>query len=60
MEKCCGTCFNHLGGIYDCCRLNLEKECREDDYQAWEPKRKEVRANDERQAEAERPVPARN
>lgn len=59
-EKRCETCFNYLGGIYDCCRLNLEKECREDDYQAWEPKRKEVRANDERQAEAERPVPARN
>lgn len=60
MNKCCGTCFNHLGGIYDCCRLNLEKACREYDYQAWEPKRKEVRINDEGPAETERLVPARH
>lgn len=60
MEKRCETCFNYLGGIYACCRMNLEKECREGDYEAWEPKRKEVRINDEGQAEAERPVPARH
>ena len=39
-EKSCETCFNWLGGIYDCCRLNLEKECREGGFEAWEPKRR--------------------
>lgn len=59
-EKRCETCFNYLGGIYACCRMNLEKECREGDYEAWEPKRKEVRINDEGPTETERPVPTRH
>lgn len=48
MDKSCATCFNYLGGIYDCCRINLEKECKEGDYEAWEPKggRKDVTGDD--------------
>lgn len=38
--KDCSTCFNWLGGIYDCCRLNLEAECKEGEFEAWEPRRK--------------------
>ena len=60
MNKCCETCFNHLGGIYDCCRLNLEKECREDAYQAWEPKHRKGETHDEGSTKAESAVSARH
>lgn len=36
MDKSCETCRWWLGGIYDCCRLNLEAECKGGEYQAWE------------------------
>ena len=37
--KDCLTCRNWLGGIYNCCRLNLEAECREGGgYEAWTPR----------------------
>lgn len=39
MLKSCETCFNYLGGVYACCRINLEKECKEGEYEAWEPKK---------------------
>ena len=38
MTKDCSTCKWWLGGTYDCCRLNLEKECREGEYEAYAPK----------------------
>lgn len=40
--KSCANCYHYLGGIYACCGLNLEKECREGGgYEAWRPKYKE-------------------
>lgn len=36
-EKCCANCGNHLGG--GACRLNLEADCGEGGYEAWEPER---------------------
>ena len=41
MDKDCSTCFHWLGGVYDCCRLNLESECRAGGYEAWEPKHRD-------------------
>ena len=38
--KNCSTCYNGLGGIYACCRINLEAECREGGFEAWEPRDK--------------------
>lgn len=40
MEKDCSTCMHWLGGIYECCRLNLEDECKAGEYEAWTPKHK--------------------
>lgn len=37
-EISCATCYHYLGGIYACCRMNLEKECREGSFEAWRPK----------------------
>ena len=39
MDKSCETCKNWLGGIYDCCRLNLESECKAGEYEAWTSRR---------------------
>ena len=41
MDKDCSTCFHWLGGVYDCCRLNLESECKEGCFEAWEPKHRD-------------------
>ena len=30
----CGTCKHYLGGGQ--CRINLERECAEGEYEAWE------------------------
>jgi len=38
MAKCCDTCIHGLGGGYDNCRINLEAECADGDYEAWEPR----------------------
>ena len=38
MDKSCESCRWWLGGVYACCRMNLEKECREGEYEAWEEK----------------------
>lgn len=46
IEISCGTCRNYLGGIYACCRLNLEAECATGDHEAWEPKHKTEEATD--------------
>ena len=35
LMKCCGNCGNHLGG--GACRVNLEADCGEGGYEAWEP-----------------------
>lgn len=32
--RCCETCKNCLG--YRCCRVNLEAECGEGEFEAWE------------------------
>lgn len=41
--KSCANCYHYLGGIYACCGLNLEKECREGGgYEAWKSRYKEV------------------
>lgn len=49
MEKNCESCRWWLGGIYDCCRLNLESECRGGEYEAWEDKKgKGVKADEDR------------
>lgn len=42
MEKSCETCRYDLGGGYNNCKINLEKECGEGDYEAWEPKEDEA------------------
>ncbi len=36
-EKSCETCRYDLGGGYDNCKLNLERECAEGGFEAWEP-----------------------
>ena len=36
--KCCETCRYDLGGGYNNCKINLESECGEGGYEAWEPK----------------------
>lgn len=59
MEKRCETCFNYLGGIYACCRLNLEKECREGEFEAWKPKHRKGETNHEARTDAD-PVQARD
>lgn len=41
MEKNCETCRYDLGGGYNNCKINLEKECGAGDYEAWEPKEEE-------------------
>ena len=37
--RCCETCLYDLGGGYNNCRINLEAECAEGGYEAWEPRR---------------------
>lgn len=37
-EKCCETCRYDLGGGYNNCRINVEAECAEGGFEAWEPK----------------------
>lgn len=37
-QRCCETCRYDLGGGYDNCRINLEAECAEGNYEAWEPR----------------------
>lgn len=34
----CETCRYDLGGGYNNCKINLESECGEGGYEAWEPK----------------------
>ncbi len=46
MEKSCDTCKYGLGGGYDNCRINLEKECAAGEYEAWEPKPEGARQRD--------------
>ncbi len=36
--RCCETCRYDLGGGYNNCRINLEKECGDGGFEAWEPK----------------------
>ena len=36
IARCCATCRYDLGG--GCCRINLEAECGEGEFEAWEPK----------------------
>lgn len=38
--RCCETCKNCLG--YRCCRVNLEAECGEGEFEAWEAREDEV------------------
>lgn len=38
--KSCKGCIHYLGG--GCCRINLERECADDDYQLWEAESHEV------------------
>ena len=59
MLKSCETCYHYLGGIYACCRLNLEKECKEGEFEAWEPRRRKGETNHEARTDAD-PVPARD
>ena len=40
-KRCCETCRYDLGGGYDNCRINLEAECGDGDFEAWEPKETE-------------------
>lgn len=40
-KRCCETCRHDLGGGYDNCRINLEAECGDGDFEAWEPKETE-------------------
>jgi hypothetical protein len=35
-ERACPTCAHHLGGGQ--CRQNLESECAEGEFEAWEAK----------------------
>ena len=34
MDVCCDGCRHYLGGGH--CRINLEKECADGDFEAWE------------------------
>lgn len=38
-ERSCLTCKHWLGGVYSCCRINLEAECAKGEHEAWEAKR---------------------
>ena len=38
IQRCCETCRYDLGGGYENCKINVEKECGAGDYEAWEPK----------------------
>ncbi len=40
-KRCCETCRHDLGGGYDNCRINLEADCGDGDFEAWEPKETE-------------------
>lgn len=35
-ERSCLTCKHWLGGVYSCCRINLEAECAKGEHEAWE------------------------
>ena len=35
-ERSCQTCKHWLGGVYSCCRINLEAECAKGEHEAWE------------------------
>lgn len=37
-KRCCETCRHDLGGGYNNCRINLEAECGDGGFEAWEPK----------------------
>lgn len=37
-DRCCETCRYDLGGGYNNCKINLEAECGDGNYEAWEPK----------------------
>ena len=41
IPRCCETCRYDLGGGYENCKINLEKECGSGDYEAWAPKEEE-------------------
>ena len=36
-RRTCATCAHHLGGGQ--CRQNLESECGEGEFEAWEPRK---------------------
>ena len=38
IPRCCETCRYDLGGGYENCKINLEKECGSGNYEAWAPK----------------------
>lgn len=40
-DRRCETCRHDLGGGYDNCRINLEAECGDGDFEVWEPKETE-------------------
>lgn len=42
-ERSCETCRYDLGGGYNNCMINLEAECAEGGFEAWEPKEDEMR-----------------
>lgn len=37
-DRTCATCRHDLGGGYNNCRINLERECAAGWYEAWEAK----------------------
>lgn len=41
MKRCCETCRYDLGGGYDNYKINLELECGDGGFEAWEPKETE-------------------
>ena len=36
--RCCATCRHDLGGGWGNCRINLEAECADGFFEAWEPR----------------------
>lgn len=36
--RCCATCRHDLGGGWGNCRINLEAECADGLFEAWEPR----------------------
>lgn len=45
-ERCCETCRYDLGGGYNNCKINLEAECGDEGFEAWDPKETEYDAEE--------------